>query len=111
MLKPITTSRLPPGVGLDGCRTAKSFDNLLTICTRGEEIPCGSSAMASARLDLQPPPHRPAEYPPMLLGDGAEPLTAEGEPPPLPRLADAPSKRAFWNCGPPLERDRHPARH
>jgi uncharacterized protein len=45
-------------------------------------------------------PIAPAEYLPMLLGDGAELEVAEGEPLPLlPAFADAAQQRAFWSCG------------
>ena len=81
----------------------EELDNLLTTQrTRGEEIPqwefCDGfmTAVICSRR-----PIAPAEYLPMLLGDGAELEVAEGEPLPLlpVPLPTPPSKRAFWSCG------------
>lgn len=77
----------------------EELDNLLDdLRTRGEEIPAvGVLRWLHDGRDLQPPPPSPpAEYLPMLLGDGAELEVAEGEPLPLlPAFADAAQQARF----------------
>lgn len=84
-----------PALGPD---ELEEIDNLLDdLRTRGEEIPqwefC-DGFMAAVICSRRPIP--PAEYLPMLLGDGAELEVAEGEPLPLlPAFADAAQQARF----------------
>ena len=89
------TAALAPALGPD---ELEEIDNILDdLRTRGEEIPqwefCDGflAAVVCSRR-----PIAPAEYLPMLLGDGAELEVAEGEPLPLlPAFADAPQQARF----------------
>ena len=109
-----TTSRLPPW-RFDVAAELEELDNLLDDlhAWRRRNSRSGSSAMASLTAVIcSRRPIAPAEYLPMLLGDGAELEVAEGEPLPLlPAFADAAQQARFWSWGSLLERDRHPARH
>ncbi|WP_422844311.1 UPF0149 family protein [Acidovorax sp. M2(2025)] len=84
-----------PALGLD---ELEEIDNLLDdLRTRGEEIPqwefC-DGFMAAVICSRRP--IAPAEYLPMLLGDGAELEVADGEPLPLlPAFADAAQQARF----------------
>ena len=86
-----TSSAAAPALGLTAAEL-EELDNLLDdLRTRGEEIPqwefC-DGFMTAVICSRRPIP--PAEYLPMLLGDGAELEVAEGEPLPLlPAFADA----------------------
>lgn len=89
------TAALAPALGPD---ELEEIDNILDdLRTRGEEIPqwefCDGflAAVVCSRR-----PIAPAEYLPMLLGDGAELEVAEGEPLPLlPAFADAAQQARF----------------
>lgn len=89
------TAALAPALGPDAL---EEIDNILDdLRTRGEEIPqwefCDGflAAVVCSRR-----PIAPAEYLPMLLGDGAELEVAEGEPLPLlPAFADAAQQARF----------------
>ncbi len=89
------TVALAPALGPD---ELEEIDNILDdLRTRGEEIPqwefCDGflAAVVCSRR-----PIAPAEYLPMLLGDGAELEVAEGEPLPLlPAFADAAQQARF----------------
>ena len=92
-----TSSAAAPALGLTAAEL-EELDNLLDdLRTRGEEIPqwefCDGfmTAVICSRR-----PIAPAEYLPMLLGDGAELEVAEGEPLPLlPAFADAAQQARF----------------
>ena len=92
-----TSSAAAPALGLTAAEL-EELDNLLDdLRTRGEEIPqwefCDGfmTAVICSRR-----PIAPAEYLPMLLGDGAELDVAEGEPLPLlPAFADAAQQARF----------------
>ena len=91
------SSAAAPALGLTAAEL-EELDNLLDdLRTRGEEIPqwefCDGfmTAVICSRR-----PIAPAEYLPMLLGDGAELEVAEGEPLPLlPAFADAAQQARF----------------
>ena len=98
----MTESTLPAGPAL-GPDELEEIDNILDdLRARGEEIPqwefCDGFMTA---LICSRRPIGPAEYLPMLLGDGAELDVAEGEPlPQLPAFADAAQQARFlelWN--------------
>ena len=92
-----TSSAAAPALGLTAAEL-EELDNLLDdLRTRGEEIPqwefC-DGFMTAVICSRRPIP--PAEYLPMLLGDGAELEVAEGEPLPLlPAFADAAQQARF----------------
>ncbi|MFY3385816.1 UPF0149 family protein [Paracidovorax sp. MALMAid1276] len=91
----MTDTPIPPGLSPD---ELEEIDNILDdLRTRGEEIPqwefC-DGFLTAVICTRRPIP--PAEYLPMLLGDGAELEVAEGEPLPLlPAFADAAQQARF----------------
>ena len=96
-LTPANASPADSTVGL-APEELEELDNLLDdLRTRGEEIPqwefCDGFMTA---LICSRRPIAPAEYLPMLLGDGAELDVADGEPlPVLPAFADAAQQERF----------------
>ena len=90
-----TASAIPPGLTLD--ELAELDEILDDLRAREEEIPqwefC-DGFLAAVVCSRRPIP--PAEYLPMLVGDGAELEVAEGEPLPLmPAFADAAQQARF----------------